>query len=442
MSRRRKLKAKIYEIEIESLSHEGRGISHFDNKVIFTRGALPGEKVIASRTLSRAKYEEADVVEVIDSSPDRIEPKCSVYGICGGCSFQHLSSPNQINAKNNWLQSAFLGQAKVQPKEWLKPIQVDSWGYRRKARLGVRYVAKKEKVLVGFRERKSSFVTVMSRCEVLHPSLGDNLEVLSECIEALSIKEHVPQIEVAIAEQDTILILRHLQPLNDNDQKVLDEFAQKLSITWYLQSGGLETIKPLNDPALLTYAIPNHSIEMTFLPNDFTQVNFELNKKMIDLALELLQLNESDDVIDLFCGLGNFTLPISRYVNTVVGIEGDKGLVERAKENAKVNDIANASFYKADLFEDVSGYEWFRGKNYNKALIDPARTGAIEIVELLPKLKVERVVYVSCNPATLARDTARLIDLGFSLESAGVMDMFPQTAHVESIALFVRKKRA
>ena len=280
----------------------------------------------------------------------------------------------------------------------------------------------------------------MSRCEVLHPSLGDHLEVLSECIQSLSIKEYVPQIEVAIAEQDTILILRHLQPLNENDEKVLDQCAQKLSITWYLQSGGLETIKPLNDSALLTYSIPNHFIEMTFLPNDFTQVNFELNKKMIDLALELLQLNESDDVIDLFCGLGNFTLPISRYVNSVVGIEGDKGLVERAKENAKANDIANTSFYKADLFEDVSGFEWFRGKKYNKALIDPARTGAIEIVELLPKLKVERLVYVSCNPATLARDTAKLIDLGFSLESAGVMDMFPQTAHVESIALFMRKK--
>ena len=256
MSRRRKFKAKIYEIEIESLSHEGRGISHIDNKVIFTRGALPGEKVVASRTLSRAKYEEADVVEVIDSSSDRIEPKCSVYGICGGCSFQHLSSHNQINAKNDWLQSAFLGQAKVQPKEWLEPIQVESWGYRRKARLGVRYVAKKEKVLVGFRERKSSFVTVMSRCEVLHPSLGDHLEALSECVQSLSIKEHVPQIEVAIAEQDTILILRHLQPLNDNDEKVLDQYAQKLSITWYLQSGGLETIKPLNDSALLTYSIP------------------------------------------------------------------------------------------------------------------------------------------------------------------------------------------
>ena len=440
MSRRRKLKNKVYEIEIEALSHEGRGISHIDNKVIFTRGALPGEKVIASRTLSRAKYEEADVVEVIEPSLDRIDAKCSVYGICGGCSFQHLSSLNQISAKHDWLQSAFMGQSKVQPKEWLEPIQVESWGYRRKARLGVRYVAKKEKVLVGFRERKSSFVTVMSRCEVLHPSLGDNLEILSECIEALSIKDHVPQIEVAIAEKDTILILRHLQPLNENDEKVLIDYAKKLSITWYLQSGGLDTIKPLKNPVQLTYSIPKHNIEMSFLPNDFTQVNFELNKKMIDLALDLLDLNENDDVIDLFCGLGNFTLPISRYANKVVGIEGDQGLVERAKANAEQNNITNALFYKADLFEDVSGFEWFRGKNYNKALIDPARTGAIEIVELLPKLNIERLVYVSCNPATLARDTAKLISLGFSLESAGVMDMFPQTAHVESIALFVRKK--
>ena len=440
MSRRRKLKPKVYEIDIESLSHEGRGISHIDNKVIFTRGALPGERVVASRTLSRAKYEEADIIEVIKSSPERIEPKCKVYGICGGCSFQHLSSPNQINAKHDWLQSAFLGQAKVQPKEWLEPVQVESWGYRRKARLGVRYVAKKEKVLVGFRERKSSFVTVMSRCEVLHPSLGDNLEALSECIERLSIKEHVPQIEVAIAEQGSILILRHLKPLSANDEQILDEYAKKLSITWYLQSGGLETIKPLKHSIQLTYALPNHSIEMSFLPNDFTQVNFELNKKMIDLALDLLQLNENDNVIDLFCGLGNFTLPISRYVNSVVGIEGDRGLVERAKANAEANEISNASFYKADLFQDVSGFEWFRGKNYNKALIDPARTGAIEIVELIPKLKVERLVYVSCNPATLARDTAKLVELGFTLESAGVMDMFPQTAHVESIALFVREK--
>ena len=439
MARRRKAKSKIYELNIESLSHEGRGISHHDNKIVFTLGALPGEKVVASRSLSRAKYEEADIVEILQPSPDRIEAKCAVYGICGGCSFQHLSSQDQINAKQGWLQSAFMGQAKVLPKEWLDPLQVKSWGYRRKARLGVRYVNKKDKVLVGFRERRSSFITVMERCEVLHPLLGDNLELLGECIGKLSVKFHVPQIEVAIAELDTILILRHLQPLASEDEVILQEYGEKLKITWYTQSGGLETVKPLTEDVSLSYSLPDHDIIISFLPTDFTQINFELNQKMINLALELLDLNKEDVAIDLFCGLGNFTLPISRYVKKVVGIESDSGLVERAKQNASQNGISNTSFYKADLFEDVSGFEWFRGKKYNKALIDPARSGAIEIVELLPKLGVERLVYVSCNPSTLARDTSRLIDLGFTLDSAGVMDMFPQTAHVESIALFLKK---
>ena len=439
MGRRRKVKAKTYELDIETLSHEGRGISHFDDKIIFTRGALPGEKVIANRSLSRAKYEEADVVEILTPSPDRIEPKCAVYGICGGCSFQHLSSKNQINAKQTWLQSAFIGQAKTEPKEWLEPLQVTSWGYRRKARLGVRYVHKKEKVLVGFRERKSSFITVMDRCEVLHPSLGDNLTVLGECIGKLSVKSQIPQIEVAIAEHDTILILRHLEPLTSEDEVVLRHYAKKLSITWNTQSGGMDTIKPLDSVVSLSYSLPEYNIEMAFLPTDFTQVNFELNQKMMSLALLLLELHDEDKVIDLFCGLGNFTLPIARQVKSVVGVEGDSGLIERAKENAERNGINNASFYKADLFEDVSGFAWFRGQTYNKALIDPARTGAIEIVELLPKLGVERIVYVSCNPATLARDTAKLIEFGYQLEKAGVMDMFPQTAHVESIALFVKE---
>ncbi len=439
MARRRKAKSKVYELNIESLSHEGRGISHHDNKIVFTLGALPGEKVVASRSLSRAKYEEADIVEILQPSPDRIEAKCAVYGICGGCSFQHLSSQDQINAKQGWLQSAFMGQAKVLPKEWLDPLQVKSWGYRRKARLGVRYVNKKDKVLVGFRERRSSFITVMERCEVLHPLLGDNLELLGECIGKLSVKFHVPQIEVAIAELDTILILRHLQPLASEDEVILQEYGEKLKITWYTQSGGLETVKPLTEDVSLSYSLPDHDIIISFLPTDFTQINFELNQKMINLALKLLDLNKEDVAIDLFCGLGNFTLPISRYVKKVVGIESDSGLVERAKQNASQNGISNTSFYKADLFEDVSGFEWFRGKKYNKALIDPARSGAIEIVKLLPKLGVERLVYVSCNPSTLARDTSRLIDLGFTLDSAGVMDMFPQTAHVESIALFLKK---
>jgi len=438
MGRRRKIKAKTYELEIESLSHEGRGIAHLEEKVIFVSGALPGETVIADRTFSRAKFEEADVKEVLKAADNRITPKCEVFGICGGCSFQHLSSEDQITAKGEWLKDAFLGQAKVEPQQWLEPLQVQSWGYRRKARLGVRYVAKKEKVLVGFREKKSGFITNMSRCEVLHPSLGDNLEVLARAIEKLSIKSQVPQIEVAVAENNTVLIFRHLEPLTENDKQILLDCANELGVTFYTQSGGEDTVKPLDKPAVLTYSHPDHQIEMEFLPTDFTQVNFKLNQKMINLALDMLELNDDDEVIDLFCGLGNFTLPIAKQAKHVVGVEGDLGLIERAKYNAEKNDISNADFYKADLFKEVEGFEWFRGKTYNKALVDPARSGAIEIVELLPKLGVERLVYVSCNPATLARDTAKLIELGYKLDTAGVMDMFPQTAHVESIALFTK----
>jgi 23S rRNA (uracil1939-C5)-methyltransferase len=438
MGRRRKPKAKTYELEIESLSHEGRGIAHLDEKVIFVSGALPGETVIADRTFSRAKFEEADVKEVLKPADNRITPKCEVFGLCGGCSFQHLSSEDQIEAKGKWLKDAFLGQAKVEPEQWLEPLQVQSWGYRRKARLGVRYVAKKGKVLVGFREKKSGFITNMSRCEVLHPSLGDNLEVLASAIEKLSIKSQVPQIEVAVAENNTVLILRHLEPLTEQDEQILLDCANELDITFYTQSGGADTVKPLDKPAVLTYSHPDHNIEMEFLPTDFTQVNFKLNQKMINLAIDMLELNDNDEVIDLFCGLGNFTLPMAKYAKHVVGVEGDLGLIERAKYNAEKNGISNASFYKADLFKEVEGFEWFRGKTYNKALIDPARSGAIEIVELLPKLGVERLVYVSCNPSTLARDTEKLIELGYKLETAGVMDMFPQTAHVESIALFTK----
>ena len=438
MGRRRKPKPKTYTLEIESLSHEGSGIAHFEEKVIFVSNTLPGEKVLANRTFSRAKFEEADVEQIIKPADNRIEPKCAVFGICGGCSFQHLSAKDQIQAKGNWLKEVFENQAKVEPKKWLEPLCTKSWGYRRKARLGVRYVAKKSKVLVGFREKKSSYITNMNRCEVLHPLLGDNLEVLAKAIEKLSIKSQVPQLEVAIGENTTVLILRHLEPLTSADEKVLLDCGDNLGVAFYTQSGGEDTIKPLGKKARLTYTHPDHNIEIEFLPNDFTQVNFELNRKMIHLALQLLALNSNDTVIDLFCGLGNFSLPIARYAKRVVGIEGDSGLIERAKHNAQINQIDNVEFYKADLFKEVEGFSWFRGKQYNKALIDPARSGAIEIVKLLPKLGVERLVYVSCNPNTLARDTAELIQIGYKLETAGVMDMFPQTAHVESIALFTK----
>ncbi|WP_190600677.1 23S rRNA (uracil(1939)-C(5))-methyltransferase RlmD [Candidatus Vesicomyidisocius sp. SY067_SCS001] len=439
MRRRRKLEPKTYELNIESFSHEGRGIAHFENKVIFVNDALPGELVIANRTFSCAKFEEADAKEILKPADNRIKPKCDVFGICGGCSFQNLSSKDQIQIKSRWLKKVFAKQSKVEPKNWLKSLQFQSWGYRRKARLGIRYVSKKDKVLIGFRERKSSFITNMSRCEVLHPSIGEHLEVLANCVERLSIKSSIPQFEVVISESGIALILRHLESLSIKDEKILADCAQELNITFYTQSGGLDSIKPLDEPVVLTYSHSNHNIIMEFLPTDFVQVNFKLNQQMVSLAVELLELNEFDKVIDLFCGLGNFTLPIARYAKYVVGIEGDLGLVERAKYNAEKNSINNVDFYKSDLCKEVVGFEWFKGKNYNKALIDPSRSGAIEIVELLPKLGVTRLVYVSCNPATLARDTIKLIELGFTLETAGVIDMFPQTSHVESIALFVKR---
>lgn len=436
---KKKPKPRTYELEIESLSHEGRGIAHLDKKVIFVSGALPGERVIANQTFSRSKFEEADVLEVLTASDKRIQPKCAVFGICGGCSFQHLSSTDQIKVKEEWLKDALLRQAKTRPKTWLDPLQAQDWGYRRKARLGVRFVMKKNKVLVGFREKKSGWIANMDRCEILHSSIGEHLEELGAFIAQLSIKSKVPQIELAIAENNTVLILRHLAPLSAEDVQILSDCEKKLGFVFYTQSGNEDTVKPLNKEVVLTYSHPEHRISMEFLPTDFTQVNFKLNQKMVTLAIELLELNDEDEVIDLFCGLGNFTLPISRYAKHVVGVDGDFGLIKRAKYNAKKNAITNVDFYKADLFKEVTGFEWFRGKTYNKALIDPARSGAIELVELLPKLGVERLVYVSCNPATLARDTAKIIENGYQLETAGVMDMFAQTAHVESIALFIKK---
>jgi 23S rRNA (uracil1939-C5)-methyltransferase len=431
----RRKKSRSYELTIESLSHEGRGVSHIDGKTIFVSNALPGEVVIAERQFSKANYEEAYAKEILKVSEDRINPKCEFFEVCGGCSFQYISSDHQIDIKFNHLQSLFASH-QVNPMEWLKPLKVAEWGYRRKARLGVRYVKKKERVLVGFREKKSSFISDMSHCEVLHPLIGKNLNHLAECINLMDARESIPQIEVAIGEEETILVLRHLEEINDHDEKILNEYADKLNIHWYLQSGGIDTIKPLKKATELIYRHPMHDVEMKFLPTDFTQVNFEMNQEMVNLALSMLDLNQEDLVLDLFCGLGNFTLPIAKYAKHVVGVDGDIGLINRAKQNAISNEIENVEFFAANLFEDSSAFTWFRNKRYNKALIDPARTGAKEILPSLSKLGIELIVYVSCNPATLARDAKILEDDGYKVLKAGVMDMFPHTGHVESIALF------
>jgi 23S rRNA (uracil1939-C5)-methyltransferase len=276
----------------------------------------------------------------------------------------------------------------------------------------------------------------MSHCEILHPLIGKNLNHLAECINLMDARESIPQIEVAIGEEETILVLRHLEEINDHDEKILNEYADKLNIHWYLQSGGIDTIKPLKKSTELIYRHPMHDVEMKFLPTDFTQVNFEMNQEMVNLALSMLDLNQEDLVLDLFCGLGNFTLPIAKYAKHVVGVDGDIGLINRAKQNAISNEIENAEFFAANLFEDSSAFTWFRNKRYNKALIDPARTGAKEILPSLSKLGIELIVYVSCNPATLTRDAKILEDDGYKVLKAGVMDMFPHTGHVESIALF------
>ncbi len=431
----RRKKSRSYELTIESLSHEGRGVSHIDGKTIFVSNALPGEVVIAERQFSKANYEEAYAKEILKVSEDRINPKCEFFEVCGGCSFQYISDDQQIDIKLNHLQSLFKSH-QVDPMEWLEPLKVAEWGYRRKARLGVRYVKKKERVLVGFREKKSSFISDMSHCEILHPLIGKNLNHLAECINLMDAREAIPQIEVAIGEEETVLVLRHLEEINDHDEKILNDYADKLNIHWYLQSGGIDTIKPLKKATELIYRHPMHGIEMKFLPTDFTQVNFEMNQEMVNLALSMLDLNQEDLVLDLFCGLGNFTLPIAKYAKHVVGVDGDIGLINRAKQNAISNEIENVEFFAANLFEDSSAFTWFRNKRYNKALIDPARTGAKEILPNLSKLGVELIVYVSCNPATLARDAKILEDDAYKVLKAGVMDMFPHTGHVESIALF------
>lgn len=439
MGRKRNQKPKTYEIEIVKQSNHGEGIGYYDDKIIFVGGAMVGESVIARRKENRAKYEKAYAVEILKPSEKRITPKCEAFNQCGGCALQYMSLADQVAMKQNWLKDAFLRTANIEPKSWLTPLEDKPWGYRRKARLGVRFVAKKNKVLVGFRERGGRFITDMSRCEILHAAVGDKLPELQDCIGQLSIKSSIPQIEVAITDEATVLILRHLKPLIASDLALLKSIGTQHNFCWYLQSGGLETVQPLEKPATLTYSHSTHHIEMAFLPTDFTQVNFAINEKMVSLAIELLDLNKADVVLDLFCGLGNFTLPIAKYAKCVVGVEGDLGLIERAKINATKNAIHNAHFYKADLFQEIAGFEWFRGKTYNKALIDPARSGAMQVVEHLPKLGVKTLVYVSCNPATLAADSAILLALGYTLEKAGIMDMFPHTKHIESIALFTRE---
>ena len=442
MSRSRRRKALPTEpvaATIDALDQKGWGVARIDGKAVFVHGALPGEAVLFTYTRQRRSYDEGRVEMVIKPSPDRVEPRCPHFGVCGGCSLQHMEPRAQIKAKQRVLFDALQHIGKARPEIFFPPLEAPrQWGYRRKARLGVKYVPKKGKVLVGFRERGSSFVTDLSRCDVLHPRVGENIEALSELIGTLSIRERIPQIEVAMGDNACVLVFRVLEEPSAGDRESLLAFGREKDLGIYLQSGGVETIVPASEPVILDYTLAAHDVTLRFLPTDFTQVNSELNGLMVQRALDLLRLERGDQVLDLFCGLGNFTLPIAQSVAEVVGVEGESGLVQRARENAERNRIDNARFYTANLY-DIPGNEPWLHESFDKVLLDPPRTGAAEVLEHLPGLGVRRIVYVSCYPGTLARDTDILVNrLGYRLKGAGVMDMFPHTAHVESIAVFER----
>ncbi len=440
MSKRRKKLPEPRIAHIDDMAHDGRGIAHVEGKTVFIHRALPGEEVRFRYCRTRGKFDEGDVLEVIKPSPQRVEPRCAHFGICGGCSLQHLAPEAQIAAKQQRLLDNLRNIGRVEPDTVLPPLTAGSWGYRRKARLGVKYMRRDRVVRVGFRERSSSFLANLRRCEVLHPRIGEHVDELSALVGRLSIKDQIPQIEVAVGDSDAALVFRHLADLSEDDLTLLRDYGRERGLLIFLQSGGPKTISRLwpegEEGTVLSYRLADYDVEMQFRPTDFTQVNAELNRKMIDRAIELLDPQPGERILDLFCGLGNFSLPLARQAGRVVGVEGEAALVARARDNAARNGIDNVEFHAADLNGDLAAEPWYGG-GFDKLLLDPPRSGAPVVVANLPRPLARRIVYVSCDPATLARDAGILVhEQGYRLVSAGVMDMFPHTGHVESIALF------
>ncbi len=439
-SRRRRVPTEPVEITIESLTQDGRGVAHRDGKTVFIHGALPGERVLFTYDRIQKRYDEGSVQQILQPSPDRVEPRCPHFGICGGCRMQHLREEQQIRCKEQALQDALEHLGKVTPEQILPPLVAGHWGYRRKARLGAKYVIKKGRVLVGFRERGSSFVTDLGGCEVLHPNVGHKIAAFVELIEGLSIRDKVPQIEVSMGDTLCALIFRVLAPPDETDLERLRTFGAEHGFVIYLQPGGPDSVQPLDDsPPELFYTLPELGLRLCFSPQDFTQVNLELNRLMVERALAMLDPQPEEQLLDLFCGIGNFTLPLATRAGRVTGVEGEAGLVAQARQNAVANRLDNTRFYTANLYEELDNEPWLL-EPFDKVLLDPPRSGAREILPLLPRLGVERILYISCYPPTLARDASILVnELGYQMRSAGVMDMFSHTAHVESIALFERR---
>ncbi|MDD2932417.1 MAG: 23S rRNA (uracil(1939)-C(5))-methyltransferase RlmD [Methylotenera sp.] len=446
---------------IESLDQEGRGVTHVEGKTIFIDGALPNEKVTFQSVRIKPSYEVANVVEVLKQSNQRVTPKCPHFGLCGGCKLQHLDFAAQVAAKQRLLENDLWHIGKVKAENMLPPLYGPTWGYRHKARLSVKYVEKKQRVLVGFNEKATRYVAVMDSCEVLVPEVSALIAPLQTMIVQLSIRDKLPQIELAVGEPSPssasepvegnvkpviVLILRIMAALTPEDEALLKAFADDHAVQIWTQTKGPDTIKPFYplDGAQLQYSLPEFGLTYPFKPNEFTQVNPQINQVMIRRAMQLLAPQPHEHIADFFCGIGNFTLPIARSGAQVLGLEGLANLVDRANESAQLNDISHVKFGVADLFKMTPDALTNLGV-FDKWLVDPPRDGAFELIKSLDANNSDhnnnprRIVYVSCNPATLARDAGVLVnEKGYILKAAGVINMFPHTAHVESIALFER----
>ncbi len=425
-------------VDIETLSHEGRGIARVDGKTVFVFGALPGERVRIQIRRRARQFDEAEVVDLLEASPERVTPRCPVFGVCGGCGLQHVDGDRQVAIKQQSLL-AQMAHAGVDVGEILPPLRAAAWGYRDKARLGVKYVAGKGRVLVGFRERNSSYIADMRRCDVLLPRVGERLDAIATLIDGLDARARIPQIEVAADREHVQLVFRHLDPLSPADRERLAEFARAQDYYVQLQPGGPDSVQNLFPDEQVLYLEPlaDGSIRIPFRALDFVQVNRAINQQMVAQAIRLLGLEAGDRVLDLFCGLGNFTLPMARDCASICGVEGDAAMIDRARDAARSNGVNNVEYFRADLAAPDPASPWMR-QTWDKLLLDPPRSGAREIAVDIGRFDARRIVYVSCQPSSLVRDAAIIRDQGYRLTHLGIMDMFPSTAHVESMAVFAR----
>ena len=422
-------------VKVESLSHDGRGIVHINNKILFLENALPDEEVTFSYIRRHSKFDEAKVIEVLHPSPNRVTPKCPHANICGGCSLQHLEHTKQIEYKTKTLQEQMKHCVGLDINP-TPPIVGPTWNYRCRARLSAKYVQKKEKVLVGFHEKNGRYVADITECPILHETVSNKILALSELVANLSIYNQIPQIETACYDNITALIFRHLKSFSDKDIELLKDFGKEHKFQIYLQSGGIDTIKPLHQDtsSVLSYTLSKQNIEILFTPADFTQINPLINQQLVAHVLKLLDVQPNDKVLDLFCGIGNFTLPIATKCAEIIGVEGSANSIARATQNSTHNNIQNTQLYCEDLFKESLNNSWL-GK-YDKVLLDPPRIGAATICSQIKRFAAKKIVYVSCNYATLIRDTKELLNNGYQLEEICVADMFPHTKHMEVVASF------